>query len=168
MKKLIVGILILFSCISCGGVYFSSPLPEKGLSIKSFVGDVVGNYSDTIINVSIYKNGVTVFGENFSLTKKEPKEGEVLVKFYNNNYFANFNIDNHFFVIMAKFYDNKLALYTLNADSYSISRLKKVINVAVLDSCNDSYLISPTKKEFDDLVNYDMFEVLTVLTRPSQ
>jgi hypothetical protein len=66
---------------------------------------------------------------------------------------------------MANFYENKLAIYMLNADERSIDILNRFVSVDTLNAKEEHYLINPGKKEFDQLVDNDLFNVVSVLEK---
>ena len=165
MKNKLLFVFPFLFFFSCSQVYFLTPQPLKGTSIKSFMPDVQGEYSDSIIDITILKNEIIIWGERYQMTSKNPVGNEVLVKYYKDFYFASFNDSGYFSVLMGKFYENKLAVYMLNADEYSISNLKRLINVDKLNNEIGGYLIDPSKKEFDEIIDYDFFEVVNVLQK---
>ncbi|MFA9390864.1 MAG: hypothetical protein ACERKD_13720 [Prolixibacteraceae bacterium] len=165
MKTILKSFLFVLLISSCAQVYFVDPLPQKGLVIKSFIDEVQGVYGDSLLEVEVLKNELIVGGDRYQLCSKSPGEKEVLVKFYNDFYFANFKDSSFYSVFMGKFYENKLAIYMLNADAHSINRLKKMVTVQTLDSTKQSYLIQPTKKQFDQMVNSELFDVVNVMDK---
>lgn len=164
MKFLKLAVLALVFT-SCAQVLFNAPQPQKGMVIKSFIDDVQGVYSDSALQVEIGKKQLKIGGETYDLVSKDPSDNQVLVKFYNEFYFASFRDSVYYSVYMARFYDNKLALYMMGADGLSISRIRRLIPVDEIDSINKTYLVSPSKKQFDDLLDYEMFEVIDVLEK---
>lgn len=164
MKNIIKLSILALVLNSCAQIYFSEPMPQKGTTVKSFIEDLQGEYQDSLLDVVIMKDAIIVSGDKFSLTSKTPAENEVLVKYYKDFYFTCFADSSYFEVYMAKFYDeNKLALYMLNADESSRSRMARFTNVETLDSL--SFVLSPTNKEFEKLIDYGMFEVISVLEK---
>lgn len=165
MKPLLFIFSIALLLSSCAQVYFSDPQPKKGMTIKSFMADLQGEYADSVLQITIDKKELVVGDEHYRLTNKFPGEGEVLVKFYKNFYFANFSDSVYYSVIMGKFYDDKLAIYMLSPDGRTIERLKNFGKITFLDSVNKTYLMNSSKKQFDQLVDYEMFEVTNVLEK---
>lgn len=165
MKSIFWSILLILITTSCAHVYFSEPQPQKGMVIKSFIEGVQGVYRDSTLDVEVLKNELVVSGEHYHLTAKLPGENEVMVKFYKDFYFASFKDSSYYSVLMGKFYENKLAIYMLNADEMSVNRLRKLVDVSLVDTVNKGYLMQPSKKQFDDLIDYDMFEVVNVLKK---
>lgn len=165
MRKLQLVFLSLFLFCSCAQVYFANPQPIKGTKIKTFIPDIQGNYFDSLIDISIFKNEIVVAGYHYQITSKNPVENEVLVKYYKDYYFVSFSDSAYFSVFMAKFYDTKLALYMLNADTYSQSKLQRLVNVEKVNEEKNWYLIDPSKKEFDEILDFGLFEVVNVLER---
>lgn len=165
MKFLFYLVFILVLMASCSQVYFTTPQPQKGFIVKSFMNEIQGVYADSTLEVELKKNDLIVSGDHYKLTSKVPVENEVLIRFYKDFYFASFSDSVHYMVVMAKFYENKLALYQLSADELSVSRLKKIIHVEVLDSIVNTYLIDPSNKTFDQLIDEEMFSVVNVLEK---
>ena len=165
MKFFIQFIFTLVLFTSCSQVFFTSPQPQKGFIVKSFINEIQGVYSDSTLKVEVRKNDLIISGDHYKLSSKIPVENEVLIRFYKDFYFASFKDSAYYSVFMAKFYENKLAVYMLNADQLSISRLQKLNKVEVIDSINDTYLINITNKIFDQLIDAEMFSVVNVLVK---
>lgn len=164
MKRIII-ILIIPFFTQCAQLYFSKPQPSKGMAIRHFEKDLQGYYSDSLMSLTIMNDFLVVDTDTFVLNSKTPGEGEVLVKYYNDFYFANFRDSLYFSVFMGKFYDDKLAVYMLNADERSIDVLRRFMDVEVLDEEKEYYLADPSKKEFQQLVENELFDVVSVLQR---
>lgn len=165
---MIKGLICLLSCIfltGCAQVYFASPQPQKGITVKSFIDDIQGTYSDSLLCVVIEKQELVIEGDRYKLTSGLPAKHELLVKYYNDFYFASFKEADYYVVFMAKFYNNKMAIYLLNADQRSISVLSRFIKVDTLNTEKKSYLVDPTKKEFSSMVENGAFEVMRVLEK---
>lgn len=159
----VLGLIFLFS--GCAQLYFTKPQPQKGITIKSFIDDIQGVYSDSTIDVEIFKNEIIVADEKYLLTTKTLGKNEVLIKYYKDFYFASFKDSSYYSVFMCKFYDNKLAIYMLNPDPQSINSLKKFIDVKTLNEEKKWYVIEPSKKEFDLIFHNEMFDVVNVLEK---
>lgn len=165
MKRHLLIFLCCFLLGSCTQVYFLNPQPQKGTIVKSFINEIQGNYTDSILSVEIGKQELIVDGEHYKLTDGLLAENEVLVKYYKDFYFANFKDSLHYTVFMAKFYDQKLAVYMLSPDQRSINVLGRFVKVEPLDREMKTYLIDPSKKEFEALFENGVFEVVNVLMK---
>lgn len=163
--KHIVLYLSVFVMFACEQVYFATPQPMKGTKIKSFISEVQGSYADSTLDITVLKDALVIAHDTFELTTQTPVDGQVSVRFYKNYYFASIPDSNFFSVYMANFYDNKLAIYMLNADARSIEILNRFVLVDTLNAKEGHYLINPSKKEFDLLVDYDLFNVVSVLEK---
>lgn len=168
MKRIILIVLIVPFFTQCAQLYFTSPQPARGIAIKHFEPDLQGYYADSLMSVTVMNDFLVVESDTFILNPKLPNEGEVLVKFYNNFYFANFRDSLYFSVFMGKFYDDKLAMYMLNADERSITLLKRFMDIQVIDEEKEYYLADPSKREFQQLVDSEMFDVVSVLQRTAR
>jgi hypothetical protein len=162
MKRNLIILVLALLAIACGQVYYTTPQPAKGRVVRSFIPSVQGVYVDSAMDIGIFKDYLVVSGDTFRLTSKTPIEGEALVKFYKNFYFISFADSIFFTVYMANFYENKLAIYTLNADERSIGILEKFVRVETIDKEDEHYLINPSKKEFDLMIENELFDVLGV------
>lgn len=150
---------------ACSQVYFIQPQPQKGTTIKAFIEEVQGEYSDSLLDIRIGKKEFEVSGEQFELTTKTPVENEALVKFYKDFYFISFADSIYYSVYMLKFYDEKLALFMINADERSLDHLRRIVDVVALDTANEDHLIDPSKKQFEQIVDSGLFEVINVMTK---
>lgn len=168
MKYKILSIVLVLIMTACAQVYFASPQPSKGTVTRSFIPDIQGCYSDSTLEVCLLKNALVVSSDTFLLTNKVPVGDQVLVKFYKNYYFASFPDSNNFLVYMANFYDNKMAVYTLNADRQSIDILQRFVKVDVIDVENEQYLVNPSAKEFDQIIENELFDVLGILIKEEE
>jgi hypothetical protein len=165
MRKLLIMAVVGLMAGACAQVYFASPHPQKGITVKSFLDELHGVYSDSTYVVEIMKNEMIVSGDRYQLTTKTPLDNEVLVKFYKNFYFASFLDTLHYTVFMGKFFDNKLAVYMLNADSRSIEILNNYVAVDTINANDSTYFINPSKKAFDQMIDDEIFDVLCVLEK---
>jgi hypothetical protein len=66
---------------------------------------------------------------------------------------------------MGCFYDDKLAVYMLNPDERSVGILSRFVQVDTIDAGKEHYLISPSKQEFDALVDNGIFDVVGVFKK---
>jgi hypothetical protein len=165
IKNWFISLFLLVLATSCGTVYFSSPQPANGKVVKVFDEKIRGFYSDSTLDIRILADSVFINGDHFKLTTENPDSDKVLVKFYKDFYFASLSDSVYFNVFMASFYDNKLAIYMLNPDERSIEILKRAVDVQPLDGRNGSYLISPSKKEFNEIIDWELFDLVSILTR---
>ena len=165
MRSVFALVFFVLLLSSCAQIYFSEPQPSKGMVIKSFIDNIQGEYSDSLLKVEVLKNELVIEDEHFKLANKNPQNNEVVVKFYKDFYFASFKDSAYYSVFMCKFYDNKLAVYALPADKRSVQRLKNFGEVVLTDSISGSYLMTVSKKQFDMLMDYEMFNVLNVLKK---
>ena len=164
MRKVFLLLFGVFIMTSCAQVYFVTPQPQKGTVIKSFIDNLQGVYSDSLLTVEVSQKEIVVDGEHFSLVKNEPNEHEVLIRYYNDFYFASFKDSLYYSVFIGKFYEDKLAVYMLNADQRSIDILKRFVTAEQIDA-NGSYLINPSKKEFFTLFDSGVFDVVCVMKK---
>lgn len=165
MRKLFMIFVVSLLFTACAQVYFATPQPQKGTTVRSFLDELHGVYSDSNYIVEILKNEMLVSGDRYRLTTKTPLDNEVMIKFYKNFYFASFYDTLHYTVFMGRFYDNKLAVYMLNADSRSIEILNRYVVVDTINAEDNTYFINPSKKEFDQMIDDELFDVVCVLEK---
>ncbi len=165
MKRFLFVIASVFLLSACAQVFFTSPQPSRGVAIRSFPDAQLGIYSDSTLNVTLLKNKIIIEGDEYVLTTRNPLENEVLVKFYKNFYFASFLEEGYYQVFMAGFFDEKLAVYMLNADAYSIEVLNKFVAVDTLNTETETYLIDASRRQFDAIIDNELFDVIGVLSR---
>jgi hypothetical protein len=165
MKHFLLGVLLLFIASSCATVYFTTPQPTKGVVVKSFIKEVQGHYVDSLLDIKLLKNEMVVNGEKYQMVSSIKGKNDVLVKYYKDYYFASFKDSIYYSVFMAKFFEDKLSVYMLNPDARSVEFLKRFVTLETLDAGNKEYLIEASSKAFDQLIDNDVFDVITVLKR---
>jgi hypothetical protein len=165
MKHTFYAIVFLVLITACGQVYFSEPNPQRGVRVKSFSEKLQGVYADSIFQIEIGKDSINVMGEPYKITKKDAAADEVTIRYYKSNYFVSFKDSLYYSVFMARFYDDKLAVYMLNPDERSVEVLSRLVKVDTIDAQKDHYLISPSKQEFDALVDNEVFDVMGVFEK---
>lgn len=156
-------VLLFFS--SCGQVYFSEPNPQRGVRVKSMSEELQGVYADSAFQIKIYEDWINVMGETYNITKKNAADDEVTIRYYKDRYFVSFKDSIYYSVYMGCFYDNKLAVYMLNPDERSVGILSRFVQVDTIDAGKEHYLISPSKQEFDALVDNGIFDVVGVFKK---
>ena len=165
MKQFLLGVLLLLLISSCATVYFATPQPSKGVVVKSFLKELQGHYADSLLDVVLLKNELMVNGEKYQLVPSIKGKSDVLVKYYKDYYFASFKDTTYYSVFMAKFFDDKLSVYMLNPDARSLEVVKRFVPVQTLDAEDKNYLIDASAKVFDQLIDNDAFDVITVLDK---
>lgn len=126
---------------------------------------MIGEYSDSTLDVKVFRDSIVVNSDKFLLTTQSPDSNEFLIKNYRDFYFATFKEKLYYDVYMASFYEDKLALYMINGDERSINTLKRVVEVDTIDIKEEVYLINPTKKEFNDILEWELFELISILKK---
>lgn len=160
--------MLLVLTTSCGQVYFSSPQPANGKIVKAFDKEIQGLYSDSILDVKVTSDSIRINNQSFKLTSDMPGKDQALVKLYKDFYFVSLSDSIYFTVFMASFYEDKLAIYMLNPDQRSIETLKRVVDVKTLDEGKASYLITPSKKEFNDIIDWELFDLVCILKKQKE
>jgi len=168
IRNLFVLLMLLVLTTSCGKVYFSSPQPANGKVVKVFDSKILGFYSDSILDVKVSGDSLCINSQSFKLTSEMPGKDQALVKFYKDFYFVSLSDSIYFTVFMAGFYEDKLAIYMLNPDQRSIENLKRVVDVKTLDDGKESYLIAPSKKEFNDIIDWELFDLVCILKKQKE
>jgi hypothetical protein len=158
-----LGLLLL---TACSQVYFPAPQPEKGKPMASFPKIMQGTYSNESLSVEIKGDAVLINGIPFPMTRELPSKGQVQIRFSNNLYFANFSDSVYYSVIMAQFYEDKLALFMLNPDKQSVSILQRFVPTKEITlHGKKSVLVAPVKNDFYTLVDNDLWEAICVLKK---
>lgn len=164
MKKTVYVLMVLFIS-ACGQVYFSEPNPQHGIRIKSMSEELQGIYTDSAFQIRIGEDWINVMGEPYNITKKNITDDQVAIRYYKNSYFVSFKDSIYYSVFMGRFYDDKLAVYMLNPDEQSVSILSRFVPIDTIDAGKEHYLISPSKQEFDALVDNEVFDVFGVFEK---
>jgi len=164
MKKTVYILIVLFIS-ACGQVYFSEPNPQRGVRVKSIPEELQGVYADSAFQIKIEEDWINVMGEPYSITKRNAAADEVTIRYYKNRYFVSFKDSIYYSVFMGHFYDDKLAVYMLNPDARSVGILSRFVNVDTINAENEYYLISPSKREFDAIIDNEVFDVFGVFTK---
>ncbi len=168
IKRLFIPLLLLVLTTSCAQVYFSLPQPANGKIVKAFDKEIQGFYADSILDVKVSSDSIWINNQSFKLTSEMPGKDQALVKFYKDFYFVSLCDSIYFTVFMASFYEDKLAIYMLNPDQRSIENLKRVVDVKTLDDGKVSYLIAPSKKEFNDIIDWELFDLVCILKKQKE
>ncbi|MEA1874252.1 MAG: hypothetical protein U9N51_07490 [Bacteroidota bacterium] len=178
--KIIINLLIVTSIVltSCSTVEFKEIVPKEGNELTKFPKELIGKYIDIqnkdtlIINQTDFN-----YGEKetlFHLSGNLSDENTVLKK--SNDFFilnAKPNNDKNWGIIPFKYKNDKLFVYYLILDTETkdkkearkyrkekLERLSLITNVeAIKDTTNqlDNYLINPTDKEMEQILNGSFF-----------
>jgi hypothetical protein len=170
MKHHIFFLLLLsITFSSCNRVVFEKPQPERARVMASFPKMYHGTYSNPNLEISILKNSVSVNGYTFQLAGEKVANGQLQMRFAQNFFFANFPdpVDStKFIVIMAQFLNDQLAVYMLNPDRRSLSRIQRVSTVEHFDLFGKTvHVVRPHRNLFQEIVDQEMFDVVGVLKK---
>ncbi len=159
--------IVFFFLILLGGcdrVVFIEPQPVKGRIMGSMPKMYQGVYESPNLHLELKKESIVLNGLSFVLSKELPREGTIQLRFYDNQYFVNIGDSTGYSVFMARFTDDKLAVYMLNPDARSLERIKRVAEVeTVKNTVNNLHYINLPKKNFFELIDSEMFDVISVL-----
>lgn len=166
-SKLIFFLIVILLFSACSRVVFNTPQPEKGRPLASVPKFYIGQYENENLQIELKKEAIVVNGLSFTLTKSLPVDNQVQLRFYNNLYFINVGDSTGYSVFMAQFpEEDKLAIYMLNPDSRSLSRIRKYATVETLQSGSwEKHFIQLPKQGFPGLVDQELFDVVGVLTK---
>lgn len=163
---------------SCSTVEFKKTVPKKGKELKTFPRELLGTYIDKqnndtlIINSSSFKYGTNK--SPFKLSGKLTNKATV-VKKTADYYILSVKPKNekHWGVIPFKYDNNKIYIYYLileeDKDSRAeekkhkeekIKRLKTITKLNIIrdsDTKSTSYIINPSDKQFNHLLDGDFF-----------
>lgn len=165
MKPLCLLFISIFLFGACTQVVFTSSKSVGGVSLSSIPEQMHGMYTDSILCLNIYNDGFTFGAKQYQLTKKAPVNNQVQIKYSNDFYFAILPYKQYYQVFMAKCADGQIAVYMLNADKYSVNILQRFTALESVSADSTLYVIDPSKNEFFDLVNNEVFDVLGVYNR---
>lgn len=167
-------ILILFVIVSfmssCDSIYFAQPQPIKGKTINQIPQDKLGHYQGEYYDLELSPTSIISEPFMFELTEGVPSENQVLLKSQGDLFYANIADSSMYHLILGKFYEDKLALYMLEANERTINILKKYVTIEEFKQRegNISYLINPSKKELSELIEMDLFSVIDICTKTDQ
>jgi hypothetical protein len=158
-------VIFLFVVLTgCDRVVFDEPQPVKGRVLSTIPKMYLGVYQSSNLHLELKKDAIVVNGLSFALSRELPTEGTTQLRFYDNLYFANVGDSTGYSVFMAQFFDDKLAVYMLNPDGRSLSRIKRVAQVSTLETSKPKrHKILLSKNNFFELVDSEMFDVVSVL-----
>ena len=174
--KRIINLLIAASIVltSCSTVEFKEVIPKKGKELTNFPKELIGKYID-IQN----KDTLTINQTDFQYGKKETlfhltgklSDNKTILKKTNDYYILNVKTDNdkNWGIIPFKYENGKIYVYYLildtetkdkkEAEKYKKEKLEKlnlITNVELIKD-TENYLINPTDKEMDEILNNDFF-----------
>jgi hypothetical protein len=155
-------LLLMAGCIN---VKFATPQPDKGRTLKKIPKIFTGTYADTTFTLTLSPDTLYFEKQALVITRTNPDENEVQLRFYSPYYFAVFKDSVYYNIFMANFYDNKLAIYMINSDKRTIALLNRVVKVDTINSEKGWYLIDPSLCEFDEILEWDIWEPAAVLTK---
>ncbi len=158
-------LLIIFLLAGCSSVRFASPQPEKGRALKKIPKSFRGTYADSIFTLKLSADTLFFEKQAFPITRDDPVDKQVQLRFYNPNYFAVFKDSLWYDIFMVNFYENKMAIYTLNSEQRTLNLLKRIVKVDTIDGETDQYMIDPSHREFDEILEWDLWKPAAVLTK---
>jgi hypothetical protein len=162
--NLIVLVLAVLFAMACQPIHFTQSQPVKGKIITKFSPQQQGSYKSGERTVYLTADSILTGYFNLKLTAVEPGKNEAQVKIQNDVYFVNISESGQYTVVLAKFFDDKLALYMLNSDSRTLGMIERFTTVERKTTANGKpyFMLNPSRKEMNTLVDYDIFEVVEV------
>jgi len=193
-KSILTFFLIIFSSIvftSCTVVQFQTASPKQGGKLEIFPDELIGDYvnveklSDTlIISKKEYRIGRVKYAKNIIFEHGDLSDKSFLLKQIDNFYILNIrkHEDEGFWLALPiKLKDNILKVYYLNMESEiedkekqatykkeKLKLLKSMTEVKLIskeNSKDDTYLINPTDKELNRMLNSDLFDEILEFKR---
>jgi hypothetical protein len=165
MRPFVFLLITVFMLGACSQVVFTNSKSIRGVALSSFPGQMHGVYTDSVIRLDIYDDGFTFGAKHYRLTKKTPVKDQVQVKYSNDFYFAILPYEQYFQVFMVKYSSEQIAVYMLNADKYSLNILQRFTALENVTADSTLYVIDPSRSEFIELVNNEVFDVVGVYKR---
>lgn len=178
--KRIINLLIVTSIVltSCSTVEFKEITPKKGNELKSFPEELIGKYTDMQ-----NKDTLTINKTDFEYGEKETlfhlagnlSDNKTVLKKTKDFFILNAKTDNakNWGLIPFKYKNDKIFVYYLILDTETkdkkeaakyrkvkLERLSLITNVEpIKDTTNqlDNYVINPTDKEMNEILNSDFF-----------
>lgn len=165
--KAITSILAILFVAACQPIHFSQTQPTKGKVITKFSSQQQGIYNADGQTIRITSDSILTGYFNLKLTATEPSKNEAQVKVQNDVYFVNIADAGLYNLVLAKFYDDKLAIFMLNSDSRTIGLIERFATVERKTTIDGKpyFLLNPSRKEMNTLVDYDIFEVVEVFQK---
>jgi len=164
--KLFAFALFTVMMTSCGPVMFESPQPVKTARLKSFPAHLTGTYvsgsGDTLVvtkKAFNYGNAHSLFPLNGNL-----KEEECVFKKADDYYILNLKFDLYWSVLIIKETPKGIVVHYVTTEESEVETIILAIQsiTGVVEMFDDkggiSFLLAPTKQEFDQLVRSGIFE----------
>jgi hypothetical protein len=163
--KLFAFALFTVMFISCGPVMFETPQPVDAAKLKSFPAHLTGTYmsgsGDTLIvtkKTFNYGNEHSLFPLNGNL-----KDEECIFKKADDYYILNLKFDLYWTILIINETTTGISIHYVTIEESEIETLIPAIQaITDVEEMNDeeggiSFLLAPTKQEFDKLVRSDIF-----------
>jgi hypothetical protein len=167
--------LFILVITSCTTVEFATSQPDGAEELSEFPANMRGKYivpghkKDTLcITESTIQYGK--YGEN---TRDSLDQVKTILKKSNDYFILNFkNKDNYWDVNPIKIKGNKIIMYTIMLDTSNqeaiVNKIRAITKVTELkDSLGnlENYLVNPTKDEFQQLLDKEIFSFNIVLKK---
>lgn len=174
MKVIILYLGLLLIISSCGPmIYFEQPQPANSKMENVFPEALQGMYNDDSNNVPLIINELTYeYGDTssfFGISKSLLSDSLILIK-HQSYYMLNGLSENGWYVmaISIRNIDTLVVHFTDGEDLGEVEKLKKITSVKEIFDSNgniDYYLINPTQKQFESMLQEKLFSGEMIFTR---
>ncbi len=155
-------ILMLSSCIT---VKFEDAQPKDTPELKEFPESMLGVYFDNNKDTLTITNFSFKYGSKKSLLyqNKTLSPDESVLKKFNDYYVLSLKDDDNWEVVVFKCIEKDLSVFYINLDKNrerTLSKIKAIMPVKEIKGNNgkiDYYLINPSKKDFQTLLDKEIF-----------
>ena len=176
MKVIILYLGLLLIISSCGPfIFFEKPQPADSNMENIFPEALQGKYVDRYNSFSLNVNELTceyidIDSSSLFGNKKVGLSDSLILKKHNPYYILNLGKENlyHVFVISIKNIDTLVVNSIDGEDLEEVEKLKKITPVKERFNSNGNshyYIINPTKKQFESMLQKNMFSGEMIFTR---
>jgi hypothetical protein len=159
-SHLVAIICFAFTLSSC--VQFKEAQPKQVENMMSFPNELLGKYTDSEQGtLTISEKNMTYVSKDGSKQFNKNLGEEFILRAFNGSYVINIKENENWQVFLTKTNGKDLDVYTvsLGNDDKKLTKLQKTIKVEVKQDPDggESYVINPSKEEFQLLIDQSFF-----------
>ena len=171
MKKILVSILVLTTWASCVTVEFDEPQPRDSRSLNKYPKKLQGSYlneDDGMLTIQKY-SFIAGHKDSIALGEETFLSSETILKKIGKYYIVNTSSGEYWESRLVKITGDSLIIYEINGqDDLTVCKLKDTMEVREVkdtEGKTSKYILSPTKSQFEGLIEKRLFTKLLALKK---